>query len=174
LRTAVAPDRVGDALVRIVKILRRFQEEPVSEKDLRAARGFLTGMMQSALVSGEALTRHLLHLAAHNLLIRYRQRYGQEIQVVDSATVSALAQRYLDRNRWAVVVVGPGQALRHIDYWKSEIQVGTVTPGIHPQGKEVKDMEKNFVLSDGKAYLAANGPSCTCSTETSAPVWTLF
>lgn len=94
------------AVVEMLDQLRRVREEPVSEEELRAAKGFLVGSFPlrietSGQVASQVAQTRLLGLPIEHLL-EYRERVG----AVTAADLQRVAQKHVRPEQAAIVIVG--------------------------------------------------------------------
>ena len=129
LRTAVAPDAAGVAMEWILEEMDRLRRRPASAREVLAVKGFLTGALHSGLLSSREIARWLQHLAAHDLLTTYSQRYSEQIRRIGRQRLHALARKVLDPEGWAWLVAGPSEALHQIKIQGRSVFFGGSHPG---------------------------------------------
>lgn len=101
-RNEVAGQAIAEALAQI----RRIREEEVAPQALEEAQAFLTGSFPLRLDTSAKLVGMLASLEYHGLGLDYVERYPALIRAVTAADVRRVARRYLDPERYALVVVG--------------------------------------------------------------------
>jgi predicted Zn-dependent peptidase len=102
VRTAVT----DSAMSELLRQLKRVRDEPVTQVELEAAKGFLVGSFPGSVetpaqVASQVATTRLLGLPI-DALLRYRERVG----AVTVADVQRVARKYVTPDQAAVVVVG--------------------------------------------------------------------
>ena len=102
----------GASLKEIFGEYERIREEDVSEKELRDAQNYLTGVFPIRLETQEALVDQLMQLRVHGLPDDYLETYRERVQRVTREEVRRAANLYVTPDRAAVVVVGDAAAVR--------------------------------------------------------------
>jgi zinc protease len=85
--------------------VRRIREQPVSAQELSDARAFLTGSFPLRLDTNGKLSRLLANVEFYGLGLDYPDRYPDLINHVTAADVQRVAQKYLDPETYALVIV---------------------------------------------------------------------
>jgi zinc protease len=107
VNTAVTVPAVVDALAE----LRRMRDERVAADELQAARDFLIGVFPLRFETPGPIVGALSGLFVHELPDDELARYRAAIEAVSRADVDAAAQRHLDLDRIAIVLVGDAEAI---------------------------------------------------------------
>jgi predicted Zn-dependent peptidase len=108
VRTAVT----GASLKEIFYELGRIRTEDVSEKELRDAVAYLTGIFPIRLETQEGLVDQFVQIKMHGLPPDYLQTYREKIQRVTIEEVRRVANAYVTPGRAALVVVGDASEIR--------------------------------------------------------------
>jgi zinc protease len=103
----VNPKNENQAIELILKEIRRFVTELVSEDELSDSQANYIGSLPLSLESNRGVASSLLHLEKHNLGLDYYVRYPALVRAVTRQDVLAAASRYLDPDKFAVAVAGP-------------------------------------------------------------------
>jgi predicted Zn-dependent peptidase len=109
IHLGVAPERGREALQRVREELERLRRHGPDEAEVATGRQQLLG---SVVMGQESVSTRMSHLAQEEL---YRGRYvgpDEQIERVTAVTrdqVAALAERFLDPSRYALVAIGPAR-----------------------------------------------------------------
>lgn len=96
----------GDSLREFFHELGRIREEEVTEKELRDAKSYLTGVFPIRLETQEGLTDQLVQMKMHGLPPDYLETYAERVRAVTREDVRRVARELITPDRAAVVVVG--------------------------------------------------------------------
>lgn len=114
----------GDSLKEFFYELDRIRNEVVSEKEIRDAKSYLTGVFPIRLETQEGLTDQLVQIKMLNLPDDYLQHYRDRVQAVTAAEIQRVANKYVKPDEAAVIVVGDGSlVLDQIKPYVGEIEV---------------------------------------------------
>lgn len=102
----------GASLKEIFYEYERIRSEDVSEKELRDAKSYLTGVFPIRLETQEGLVDQLVQMRMHGLPGDYLETYRENIQRVTREEVRRVANLYVTPDRAAVVVVGDASEVR--------------------------------------------------------------
>ena len=108
VEAGVDPKDVEQAIKMIYAELHQFVTELVSEEELSDVQANLIGSLPLSLESNAGVASRLLHMERHQLGLDYLRNYPEIIRSITRESVLAAASRYLDLDRLAVVVAGPG------------------------------------------------------------------
>lgn len=106
----VDPGNVDLAIELILAEIGRFVEQPVSPEELADSQAHYIGRLPLSLESNSGVTGALIQLERYNLGLDYYLRYPDMVRAVTLEDVLAAARRYLDPQRLAIAVAGPGSA----------------------------------------------------------------
>jgi Zn-dependent M16 (insulinase) family peptidase len=141
----------GDSLKEFFKELNRIRTEKVTEKELRDAKSYLTGVFPSRAETQEGLTNLLVSQQLYDLPGDYLQTYRDKINAVTLDEVERVAKKYISPDKIAIVVVGDAEEiLPQIKPYSQKIEV------IDTEGKAV-DIAKYNKAAGGGAPANANG-----------------
>jgi zinc protease len=104
----VNPANVERAIDGILRQVRRLRQEKVPEDELADSQSFLAGSMPLRLETNEGLANTILSMERYDLGFDYLARFGGMINAVTVEDVQEMAQKYLDPQRYALAVAGPG------------------------------------------------------------------
>ena len=93
------------AIEEVLKEIRRMRDEPVSEEELKEAKAYLTGSFPLRLDTNAEIARLLTSVELFGLGLDYVERYPKLIEAVTREEVLRVAKRYLDPERFVLVVV---------------------------------------------------------------------
>ncbi|MCA1633505.1 MAG: insulinase family protein [Acidobacteria bacterium] len=110
--TEVRTSVTGASLKEIFYELERIRSEDVSEKELRDAVAYLTGIFPIRLETQEGLIDQCVQIKMHGLPEDYLQTYRERIQRVTIEEVRRVANAYITPERAALVVVGDAAEIR--------------------------------------------------------------
>ncbi len=114
----------GDSLKEFFYELERIRNEVVSEKEIRDAKSYLTGVFPIRLETQEGLTDQLVQIKMLNLPDDYLQHYRDRVQAVTAAEIQRVANKYVKPDEAAVIVVGDGSfVLDQIKPYTGDIEI---------------------------------------------------
>ncbi len=93
------------AIQAVLAEIRRIQEQPVNENELKDAKAYLTGSFPLRLDTSGKLVRLLANIEYFGLGLDYVDRYAGLVNAVTRADVQRVAQTYLHPDRYAMAVV---------------------------------------------------------------------
>jgi len=103
---SVVTAKTDSALIEFLKELRRIRDETVAPAELAKAKAYLTlGLPGDFETTGGAAAR-FRELLSLDLPLDYYDRYVDRINAVTAADVQRVARRYIDPDRFDIVVVG--------------------------------------------------------------------
>ncbi len=111
IATAVATDAVGAAVGEAVTELGRLRSRKVGDDELEEAHSYLIGAFPYPLQRLGGVLHRLAELALYGLPDDYFRSHAERLRAVDGEALRAVAGRYLDPRRIAVVAVGPASRL---------------------------------------------------------------
>ena len=103
----VDPANVERAVDSIHAEIRRIRQEPVPPEELADSQTFLIGSLPLHLETNEGVARTIRDIERHDLGLDYIQQYADMIQAVTADHVQAVAQQWLDPDRYNLAVAGP-------------------------------------------------------------------
>jgi zinc protease len=106
----VNPANVERAVELIRKELRRFVSRKISAEELAENQSQFVGRMPLQLETNEGVASSITTLEEFNLGLDYMRRYPALVQAITRESVLAVAQRYLDPDRFALAVAGPPES----------------------------------------------------------------
>ena len=89
----------------VLSEIRKIRTTPVTDRELREAKSFLIGSFPLRIDTGSKMARLLSQMEFYDLGLDYADRYPQWIKAVTKADVQKAAQKYLNPDRIALVVV---------------------------------------------------------------------
>lgn len=93
------------AIEEVLKEIKRIREEPVSDQELEEARSYLIGSFPLRIDTNSKIASVLTSIEYYGLGLDYFDRYPKLIGSVTRADITRVAKRYLDPERYAIVVV---------------------------------------------------------------------
>jgi zinc protease len=102
-----SPENMRLAIDGLLNEIRRIVDEPVSEQELQDAKAYLTGSFVFAFESSAQIARFLVHAEVYGLGFDYVERYPEYIEAVTTDDITRVARKYLDCEKYTLVVVGP-------------------------------------------------------------------
>ncbi|HEV7396559.1 MAG TPA: pitrilysin family protein [Pyrinomonadaceae bacterium] len=113
----------GDSLKEFFYELNRIRSEPVSDKELKDAKSYLTGVFPIRLETQEGLIDQLVQIKMLGLRDDYLQIYREQLGAVTSEQIQEVAQKYIRPDEAAIVIVGDGaQVLEQLEPYCSDIE----------------------------------------------------
>ncbi|MFN2454225.1 MAG: M16 family metallopeptidase [Pyrinomonadaceae bacterium] len=102
----------GEALKEFFYELDRIRTEPVSEKEIRDAKSYLTGVFPIQLETQEGLINQLVQIKMFDLPANNLETYRERINAVTSADITRVARQYITPDRVAIIIVGDADQIR--------------------------------------------------------------
>ena len=120
VRTSVT----GDSLKEFFYELNRIRDESVSEEELNDAKNFLVGVFPIRAETQEGLTNLIVSQYLHGLPEDYLQTYRDNVRAVTAADVKRVAEKYIQPEKIAIVVVGDAsEILKQAEFYSTEVEV---------------------------------------------------
>jgi zinc protease len=91
--------------------LNRMRDEPVSEKEIKDAKAYLTGVFPIRLETQEGLIDQLVQIKMYGLPEDYLQRYRERVNALTAADIQRVANQHITPDRSAIVIVGDAAAV---------------------------------------------------------------
>ncbi len=114
----------GDSLKEFFYELNRVRNEKATEKELKDAKSFLTGVFPLRAETQEGLTNLLVSQQLYDLPTDYLQTYRDKINAVTLDEVERVAKKYISPDKLAIVIVGDaGEVLPQIKSYSKKIDV---------------------------------------------------
>ncbi len=114
----------GDSLKEFFYELNRVRNEKATEKELKDAKSFLTGVFPLRAETQEGLTNLLVSQQLYDLPADYLQTYRDKINDVTLDDVERVAKKYISPDKLAIVVVGDaGEVLPQVKAYSKKIEV---------------------------------------------------
>lgn len=107
VNAGVNPKDEDKAVDLVLKEIRRFVTELVTEEELSNTQTNFIGRMPLALESNGGVASSMLHIEKHQLGLDYYHQYPDMIQAVTREEILAAVSNYLDPHRLAVAIAGP-------------------------------------------------------------------
>lgn len=140
----------GASLKEFFYELGRIRDEVVSEKEIRDAKSFLTGVFPLQIETQEGLINRLVQIKMYDLPADYLQTYRDRVNAVTAADIQRVARQYVQPDKAAIVIVGDAAAI-----------VEQVKP--YAQAVEVYDIsgKRKETPTVATAATTATGPAST-------------
>ena len=103
----VNPSNVKKASDLIVKELKRFVKESVTDEELTDSQANFIGRLPLAFESNSGVAGSLLNIERYDLGLDYYRRYPDLVRSVTASDVLDAARKYIDPDRLAVATAGP-------------------------------------------------------------------
>jgi zinc protease len=101
----------GASLKEFFYELERIRDEEVSDKELKDAKAFLTGVFPIRLETQEGLIDQLVQLKMYGLPEDYLQSYRDRVNAVTGADIQRVARLHVVPDKAAVIIVGDADAI---------------------------------------------------------------
>ena len=121
--------------------LNRIRNEKATEKELRDAKSYLTGVFPLRAETQEGLTNLLVSQQIYDLPADYLQTYRDKINAITLEDVERVAKKYITADKIAIVIVG---------------DAGEILPQIKPYASKVEIFDAEGKAIDAKTYTAAS------------------
>ncbi|MEA5078478.1 MAG: pitrilysin family protein [Anaerolineaceae bacterium] len=102
----INPVNLHKATDLILKELKRFVSEPVSQNELADSQANYIGRLPLSLESNGGVANAILNLERFNLGLDYYQRYAERVLAVTPQQVLEVAQKYIDPDKLVIVSAG--------------------------------------------------------------------
>ena len=109
--TEVRTEVTKDALLELLRELKRIRDEPVPGPEFQAAQRSIVASFALSLESPATLLNNSVVRYLYDLPIDYWDRYPERIMSVTPKQVQDVAARYLDSDRLHVIAVGNGEEI---------------------------------------------------------------
>jgi zinc protease len=131
----------GDSLKEFFYELNRIRNEKATEKELRDAKSYLTGVFPLRAETQEGLTNLLVSQQLYDLPADYLQTYREKVNAVTLEDVERVAQKYISPDKIAVVIVGDAAG---------------ILPQIKPYAAKIEVFDTEGKAMDINSFSAAN------------------
>ena len=131
----------GDSLKEFFYELNRVRNEKATEKELRDAKSYLTGVFPLRAETQEGLTNLLVAQQLYDLPADYLQTYRDKVNAVTLDDVERVAKKYITADKIAIVIVG---------------DAGEILPQIKPYSSKVEIFDAEGKAIDQASYSNAN------------------
>ncbi len=101
----------GDSLKEFFYELNRIRNEKATEKELKDAKSYLTGVFPLKAETQEGLTNLLVSQQLYDLPTDYLQTYRDKVNAVTLEDVERVAKKYISPDKIAIVVVGDAEEI---------------------------------------------------------------
>lgn len=105
---SVRNEVTDSAIVEFMSELKRITSEPVTDKELFAAKASISGSFGRSLESPQTIASFALNTARYNLTKNYYQNYLKTVDAVTKEDVMATASKYIRPDQAYIIVVGKG------------------------------------------------------------------
>jgi zinc protease len=114
----------GDSLKEFFYELNRVRNEKATEKELRDAKSFLTGVFPLPAETQEGLTNLLVSQQLFDLPADYLRTYRDKVNAVTLEDVERVAKKYIAPDKIAIVIVGDAEEiLKQVKPYAAKIDV---------------------------------------------------
>lgn len=114
----------GDSLKEFFYELNRVRNEKATEKELRDAKSFLTGVFPLRAETQEGLTNLLVSQQLFDLPADYLRTYRDKVNAVTLEDVERVAKKYIAPDKIAIVIVGDAEEiLKQVKPYAAKIDV---------------------------------------------------
>jgi hypothetical protein len=142
----------GASLKEFFAELNRIRTDKASEKELRDAKSFLTGVFPLQAETQEGLTNLIVSQQLNNLPADYLQTYRDKINAVTLDDVESVAQKYVTPDKIAIVIVGDvEEVLPQVKSYSTKIDI------FDTEGKPMSLADFDKPATTGGAMANAGG-----------------
>ena len=114
----------GDSLKEFFYELNRIRNERATEKELKDAKSYLTGVFPLRAETQEGLTNLLVSQQLYDLPADYLQTYRDKVNAVTLEDIERVAKKYISSDKIAIVIVGDaGEILPQIKSYAQKIEI---------------------------------------------------
>lgn len=107
VQAGVDPKNVEAAIASIFKEIRRMQDEPIEDDELRDGKSYLTGILPLALETSGGVARTLQQIELYDLGLDFLDRYPGIINALTKEEIQGAARSHFSASDLIVVVAGP-------------------------------------------------------------------
>ncbi len=107
VNAGVNPESVQQAIDSILAEFERLGSEPVAAEELADSQAYMTGVLPLTLETNDGVASSLLSMERYGLGLDYLQRYAEIIYNITASDIQRVAQRYLRKDNYTLVVSGP-------------------------------------------------------------------
>ncbi len=104
--TYTRTEETARAVALIEDLLRDFRETPITEAELKEAKGFLIGSFAIGAETPAQVAAKLLEARAYGLPADYWQKYRDNVRAVTAEQIAAAVRKYVHPDRMELVAVG--------------------------------------------------------------------
>ena len=155
----------GASLKEFFYELERVREERVSEKEIRDAKAYLTGVFPIRLETQEGLIDQLVQIKMYGLPPDYLEHYRERVNAVTAEEIQRVANLYVTPERAAVIIVCDAaavmeqiepyaQAIELYDTGGKRKELSTLTERLAAAGRAVNAEEAAHLLGTWKLSIA--------------------
>lgn len=131
----------GDSLKEFFYELNRIRNEKATEKELKDAKSYLTGVFPLGAETQEGLTNLLVSQQLYDLPADYLQTYRDKINAVTLEDVERVAKKYISPDKINIVIVG---------------DAGEILPQIKPYSQKIEIFDAEGKTLDAASFAASN------------------
>lgn len=107
IAAGVSPKNEAEASERILKEVRLFTSELVTEEELSDNQTNFIGRMPLSLESNAGVASALMHIERHNLGLNYYRKYPDAIRAITREDILKAAKKHLKADKLATAIAGP-------------------------------------------------------------------
>jgi zinc protease len=155
----------GPSLKEFFYELDRIRNEAVSDKEIRDAKSYLTGVFPIQIETQEGLINRLVQIKMYGLPADYLQTYRDRINAVSAAEIQRVARQYVQPDKAAIVIVGDAQAImEQVKPYSQSIEVYDITG----KRKEMPAATTTVTITNatGSSANVTTAPNTTTPTAT--------
>jgi zinc protease len=139
----------GESIKEFFYELNRIREQPVSEKEIKDAKSYLTGVFPLRLETQEGLIDQLVQIRMLNLPSNYLETYRDNVQAVTIEDIQRVANAYVRPDEAALIVVGDGaQVIEQITPYCADIEAYTTSGKRKEKGAQSSSAKSDDVVGD--------------------------
>jgi zinc protease len=145
--------------------LNRIVNEPVTDKELAAAKASIAGAFGRSLESPQTIASFAVNTAKYNLPKDYYNNYLKSIDAVNIADVQATARQYILPGKAHIIVVGKGSEIadklkkfgpiRYFDIYGNEVAASSAAKAVPPGLTAEKVIAKYIEAIGGEKNVKA-------------------
>jgi zinc protease len=104
--------------------MNRLRTEPVLAKELIDTKSYLTGVFPLQMETQNGLLGQFMNIQLNGLPVNYLQTYRDKINAVTAADIQRVANKYVQPDKIAMVIVGDtGEILKQVTPYSSKIEI---------------------------------------------------
>jgi len=112
MRCDTKPETVGEAITSSFGVFEKMREAPITPEELADARQRVAGQMVLETQTVNQQVGRRIDTILNGYPVDYYDHYAEMIAAVDAEKVKSVMYRYVDNDRWTIIVSGPASVIK--------------------------------------------------------------